>query len=186
MYYRLSDFYKRDVYFVYNNELNNINRFNLINSKLIETNQSLIYEVGKIDSYINDYDILPTFDAPLVSHKFKSILEEFCGKDEIQFVEAVIIDKNNNKNDNFFALNILNSTESLDKERSVYEVDEDGFYTIKKAFYTSNSLDNKSIARMKEHNSYIIVTEEFKKRCEEVGLKGVEFVEEGHTIYTDL
>ncbi|AMA50403.1 MULTISPECIES: imm11 family protein [Flavobacterium] len=186
MYYQLSDFYKRDVYFVYNIELNKIHRFDLVNCKAIESNDLLIYNIDKIDIYLNDYDILPTFDAPLISAKFKILLENICNKEEIQFINTIIIDKNKNENKNFYILNILNKAEVLDKEKSTYEVDEDDFYTIQKAYYIPNSLGEKSIVRMEEHKSYIIVNEEFKKRCEEAGLKGVEFVEEGHTIYTDI
>lgn len=186
MYYRLSDFYKRDVYFVFNNESNLVNRFSLFNGKIIEVEKPLIYNVDLIDDYINEYDILPTFDAPLISEKLKFQIENLCDRNEIQFLNSIIIDKKNKQNNNFYVLNILNSVPALDKENSVYEVDEDGYYDIKK-FYIDNKLfGDLTIARMEEHKSYIIVSDEFKKRCEEANLKGLNFIEEGHSIYTDV
>ena len=186
MYYRLSDFYKRDVYFVFNTELNSVNRFSLFNSETIEVGKPLVYNVDLIDDYINKYDILPTFDAPLISEKLKLQIENLCDSNEIQFLNSIIIDKKNNQNNNFYVLNVLNTVPILDKEKSVFDVDEDNYYDIHKLYIKSNSLEDYSIVRMEEHKSYIIVTEEFKKRCESANLKGVEFIEEGHSIYTDI
>jgi hypothetical protein len=186
MYYELSEFYKRDVYFVFDIENNSINRFSLVNDEFIQANSPLKYKVNKIDNYINEYDILPTFDAPLVSSRFKNSFEILASKNEVQFIDVIISDDKGNENNNFFALIILNSNLALDKERSVFEVDEDNFYTIKKAYFIENALEEKSIIRMKEHKSYIIVTEEFKRICEDANLKGFNFIEEGHSIYTDL
>ncbi|WP_299434331.1 DUF1629 domain-containing protein [uncultured Maribacter sp.] len=183
--YRLSDFYKRDTYFVFNNEYNLIDRFDLINSKIIEAKEPIRFDVDKIDDYISEYDILPTFTSPLVSTKFKNTFEDLIGKNDAQFLSSTIFDEKGNKNDSFYVFNILKTIPMLDKERSIYEVDEDGFYSIKKAYFIPDGLKT-SIARMEEHKSYIIVKEEFKRRCEEANLKGVNFIEEGHTIYTDL
>lgn len=47
-------------------------------------------------------------------------------------------------------------------------------------------LNDHSIVRMAEHKSYIIVSDDFKKRCEEAKLNGINFIPEGYTIYKDI
>jgi hypothetical protein len=182
MYYRLLEFYKRDVYFVYSEDKNSIDWTEFRKAKNINTDIPVLYEVDKIDNYISDYDILPVIGAPLVSKKFKEVFKECIGT-EMDFLQSIIIDKKGNKNEEFLVLNILNKISCMDTEKSIIEKTKYGTTKIKKLFLTPNSLENKSIVRMEEHNSYIIVTEEFKKRCEEAGLKGIEFIEEGHSIY---
>ncbi|RVU91041.1 hypothetical protein EH230_09100 [Flavobacterium columnare] len=185
MNYRFSTFYKRDVNFVYDQELNSISWLNLRSGAILETNISLVYTIDKIDTYISEYDFLPVIGIPLVSEKGMIIFEDLK-EGHLQFIPVVIKDKLGNQNTNFFALNILNTIPCLDKDKSIFELDEDGDYDIKKFFIKRDSLVNYTIVRMEEHRSYIIINEEFKKRCEEAGLKGVEFIEEGHSIYTDI
>ncbi|WP_423740481.1 imm11 family protein [Flavobacterium columnare] len=185
MNYRFSTFYKRDVNFVYEQELNSISWMNLRSGAILETKTPLVYTVDKIDAYIGEYDFLPVIGIPLVSDKVVAIFEHL-NKQHLQFIPVVIKDKLGNQNTKFYALNILNTVPCLDKEKSIFELDEDDDYDIKKFFIKPDSLLNYSIVRMEEHRSYIIVTEEFKRYCEEAGLKGVEFIEEGNSIYTDI
>jgi hypothetical protein len=144
----------------------------------------LIYTVDKIDSYIESYDVLPTIGIPLVIKKWKDTFRDLDEK-EFQLLDVIIKDKQGNENRDFFALNILHILPCLDKKKSIFEVDEDGDYDIKKFYIIPDDLQNHSIIRMKEHTSYIIVTEDFKKRCDEAYLKGINFIEEGHSIYND-
>jgi len=185
MNYQLSEFYKRDTSFVFDLKQNPINWLELRNGKAYNFDKPLIYNVDKIDSYLDDYDILPSIGITLISKKFASLINHLINK-EIQFFDVIIFDNNKNSNINFVALNLLKVIPILDKEKSVFDVDEDNYYDIHKFYIKSNSLEDYSIVRMEEHKSYIIVSEEFKKRCEEANLKGVEFIEEGHSIYTDI
>jgi len=189
-FYELTEFYKRDVYFVYSEEENPVSWLELITGERKSFNDfPLIYEVDKIDTYINKYDILPYIGIPLVSEKFKNLFCDLEEDGQIQFFKTKIIDKNGNFNRDFFAVNILNVISCMDSEKSIVETKKYGdeiIINIKKLYIKPNSLNKYSIVRMKEHNSYIIVTENFKKRCNEANLKGIDFVEEGHTIYTDL
>ncbi len=190
MYFRLSEFYRRDISFVYSVHENPINWLEIRSGKKINCDKPLIFKVDKIDNYLESYDILPTIGIPLISSNFKSIFYDLVDL-EIELIPAIIIDKNGNKNEKFFALNILQVIKCLDKEKSIfdYEVDEeDGFesYTIQKYFIESNALSSSSIVRMKEHDSFIIVTEKFKQRCENANLKGIGFLPEGHTIYSNI
>ena len=57
---------------------------------------------------------------------------------------------------------------------------------MKKIFFLTDALNKFSIIRMKEHKSYIIVTEEFKNICEKSNLKGIRFLSEGDSIYTNV
>ncbi|AMO20556.1 Imm43 family immunity protein [Flavobacterium columnare] len=184
MYYQLSDFYKRDVYFLYDDE-NSIESREFEKGNIVNVEDKLIYQVDKLDSYLSTYDILPTFNAPLVSKKFVELFKDL----NLQFINITIIDKQGSSNDDYYILNILDVVPCMDSEKSIVEIKKYGsanVMTIKKLYIIPNSLNSHSIIRMEEKKSYIIVTEEFKKRCEEAGLKGVEFVEEGHSIYTDI
>ena len=80
-------------------------------------------------------------------------------------------------------MNILQLIPCLDKEKSIFEIDEDNYYSIKKWFIEAQKMESYSIVRMKEHSSYIIVSEEFKKTCEREKLKGFNFTEEGYSIW---
>ena len=185
MYFQFSDFYKRDVYFGYSDDKNDVPQYDFTEGIKIETSSVLLYEVDKIDSYIKSYDLLPTFDPPLVSDRFKKLFTDLQGS-ELDFFTAKIIDTKGKNEDGFYALNILHKIPCLDRQRSITQKTSYGTLKIKKLFIVPNSLGSKSIVRMEEHQSYIIATEEFKRRCEDAGLRGIEFVPEGNSIYTDL
>jgi hypothetical protein len=185
MYYRFSTFYKRDVNFIYNQEINEISWLSLSAGNYLEIRNPLIYTIDKINSYLEEYDVLPTIGIPLVSKKWKDTFKDLDKKD-FQLLDVIIKDRQNNENVDFFALNILQTLSCLDKEKSVFEIDEDNDYDIKKFYIIPDGLQGHSIIRMEEHTSYIIVSEELKKRCNKAHLKGINFIEEGYTIYTDL
>ncbi len=184
MYFRFAAFYKRDTTFVFSEEKNQMKLFELRTGKTL-SNKLLEFEVDKIDNYINSYDLLPTFDAPLVSARFKKTFEDLVH--DLQFVNALITDKKNNHNDNFYYMNILNVLPIMDKNRSVFEEEKYGnatYIDVEKLYVLEGSLKEHSIVRMKEDDSYIIITEEFKKRCDDAKLKGTHFREEGYSIYS--
>lgn len=186
MYYQLSTFYKRDIYFQYAEE-NSILYDAFEKGESVDFKKEIIYLIDKIDDYLNDYDILPTYNTPLVSSKFMNLFKNH--EKEVQFLKATIIDKKGNRNNTYYVPNILNMVPCLDKERSIIEEKKYGsasIMTIKKLYITPNSIQDFSIIRMKEKKSYIIVTEEFKRRCEDAKLKGFNFIEEGHSIYKDI
>ena len=186
MYYRLYAFYKRDTYFWYSEDKNPIDWIDLRNGRKLNFISPIIYNVDRLDNYINNYDILPSDPLPLVSKKFKTEFENLLNNREIQFFESVIIDEKGQKNEDFYSINILNVFPCLDERRSVFTIDEDNYYEIKKAYIKTGSLEKFSIIRMEEHKSYIIVTEEFKKQCENAKLKGFHFIPEGYSIYTEI
>ena len=53
-------------------------------------------------------------------------------------------------------------------------------------FYYNDNMANHLIVRMKECNSFIIVSELFKELAEEKKLKGITFNPEGKSVYTKL
>lgn len=184
MYFEFLDYYKRDTTFVLNEDQSNIDISILKAGQLINADKTLVFNVDKIDSYINTYDVLPTFNMPLVSAKFKNTFNDL--KDDIQFVKVSIIDNNNVHNEDYYFMNILNVLPIMDKNTSIFEIKKYGkaeVLKIKKLYITD--LEGHSIVRMAEHKSYIITTDAFKKRCEDANLKGIHFVQEGHTIYKD-
>jgi len=185
MYFKFSCFYKRDTIFAFSEEKNQMDLFAVKTGQRITIDKPLEFEVDKIDSYIESYDLLPTFNTPLVSARFKKVFSDLT--DDVQFINALIIDEKNNHNDSFYYMNILNVLPVMDKDKSVVKIKKYGkadIMEIRKLYILEGSLKGHSIVRMEEHNSYIIVTSEFKKRCEEVGLKGIDFTEEGYSIYS--
>lgn len=185
MYFRFSDFYKRDTTFAFNREKSSIDLYVLQPGQLLSIDKPLEFDVDRIDKYIESYDLLPTFNTPLVSARFKELFNDLI--DDLQFVDATIIDKKGNTNENFYFMNILNVLPLMDKDKSVFDIRKRGtaeLISIKKLYTVAGSLKEHHIARMKEHSSYIMVTEEFKKRCEGAGLKGIDFIEEGYSIYS--
>jgi hypothetical protein len=185
MYFQFFDFYKRDVYFEYCDDKNDISQYDFIEGIKIETSNVLLYEIDKIDSYIKSYDLLPTFGPPLVSDKFRKLFADLQGS-ELDFFATKIIDIKGRSEDGFYALNILHKIPCLDRQRSIIQETSYGTLKIKKLFIVPDSLNSKSIVRMEEHQSYILTTKEFKNRCKDANLQGMEFVEEGHSIYKDL
>jgi len=185
MYFEFSDYYKRDTTFVLNEDKSDINTSALKAGRVININKPLVFNVDRIDSYIDMYDLLPTFNTPLVSVRFKNTFDDL--RDDIQFVSVLIIDEKNNCNENYYFMNILNVLPVMDKNTSVFEIKKYGKAEVMKikSLYIAG-LKGHSIVRMAEHKSYIIVTNDFKKRCEDTGLNGINFIPEGHTIYKDI
>lgn len=185
MYFELLAFYKRDTVFSFNEDLNQMSILELNAGGKVDVNETLEFSVDKIDNYIESYDLLPSYDTPLVSSRFKTIFSDLT--DDLQFIKARITDEKNNKNESFYFMNILNALPIMDNDRSVTEMVKYGkatFMKIKKLFIIDSSLKGHSIVRMAENDSHIIITSEFKKRCEKASLKGIDFTEEGYSIYS--
>ncbi len=53
----------------------------------IAYNGVIFYEVDKLDSYVNTYDVLPTLYTLLVSRKFKDTFNSLENK-EVQYMQA--------------------------------------------------------------------------------------------------
>jgi hypothetical protein len=184
-YYELYEKYKRSLYFFYSAK-NNASGLDLQKSKKMEISETLIYDVEEIDSYLSEYDYLPVSSGPpLVSKRFKTVfanIESF----KVDYLKAKIISKNGAINDDFFSLNILNSYEGMDKEKSIFEINKYGILKIKKLFLIQKFMEENLISRLGEKKSIIIVNETFKELCLQNKLKGMDFVEEGYSIYTNL
>lgn len=185
-YYELYEKYKRSAYFFYSEE-NKIDRFDFFKGKQVVSDDPIIYEVDKIDTYLEKYDYLPVADGPpLVSKRFREVLEHLEKEGQIAYLRAKIIAENGEINDNYFAMVLLKIFKGIDFEKSVVKKDSFGTIQIQKLFLTENFMLNSSICRLEEKESVIIVNEEFKKLSLKHKLKGMDFVEEGYSIYTNL
>ncbi|QYS87245.1 hypothetical protein JJC03_04735 [Flavobacterium oreochromis] len=153
MYYELSEFYKRDVYFLYD-EKNLIEPREFEKGIKIDSKEEIIFNIDKIDNYLSSYDILPTYNAPLVSSRFVDLFKDLVDI-QTQFINVKIIDKNNNSNNDYFILNVIQVTPCMDMEKSVVEIKKYGsanVMTIKKLHLVPNSLKDFLIVRMEEKN----------------------------------
>lgn len=183
-YYELYEKYKRNLYFFYS-EKNSISGFDYCSSKKTETSEPLIYNVEKIDDYLSEYDYLPVSSGfPLVSERFRKVFTDIEGS-QIEFLNATIISKNGIINNDFLSLNILNCYKGMDKEKSIFEINKFGILKIKKLSLNPKFMKNDLISRLDEKKSIIIVNEIFKSLCLQNKLKGMDFVEEGYSIYTN-
>lgn len=184
-YYELYAKYKRSLYFFYSDK-NSISGFDYCTSKKTETLEPLIYNVEKIDDYLSEYDYLPVSSGlPLVSERFRKVFADIEGS-QVEYLKAKIISQNGIVNNDFLSLNILNCYEGMDKEKSVFEINKFGILKIKKLFLTPEFMRNNLISRLEEKKSIIIVSEIFKELCLQNKLKGMDFVEEGYSVYTNL
>lgn len=186
-YYKLTDYYPRDIFFSFSSK-NSIDKSDLekCEKQQIPLNERVVYTVDKFDNYLDEYDILPTIGVPLISYKLKKIIRELNIND-CQFIPATIEDISTNKvNKNFFALNILNCIDCLDKEKSeikpLMKSFPNGPIKVISLFFKNNALEGHSIVRMLESKSTIIVNSIFLEICKKSKIKGVQFIEEGNQL----
>ena len=188
MLYEISEMYKRDTSFTLCESENAIQFSDVQNCKMISfINRPLKYQTDRIDEYIFQYDVLPTIGGLLVSAKFKLTFSNIEGTD-VQYIPVIIYDENGKKCEQFFCMNVLNSISLLDRKRSIYlpsKWDKSKINVIQPCYYNDN-MANHLIVRMKECNSFIIVSELFKELAEEKKLKGITFNPEGKSVYTKL
>jgi hypothetical protein len=182
-YYKLSIFYKRDVFFAYD-ESNYLCSSKLESGDVYVEKMPLKYVVDKLDSYISKYDILPTMGAPLVSKAFKNVIESLS-KTDCQFIPSMIISMENNLvDDSFYALNILNTIKCLDSEKSetrpLLKNMPNSPIKITSLYLEKKNLANVHICRMAESKQIIIVDELFVAACKEQAIKGINFIKEGN------
>ena len=182
-YYQLYSNYRRDVFFGYTKK-NTFNQSDLEEGNVYPLDEKLFYSVDKFDTYLNNYDLLPTIGGVLVSLKFKKLIEGL-GSD-CQFIPAVITStKTGEINESFFVMNVLNVVPCLDMENSEYrpliKSLPDGPIKLLSIKYVPNSLNGHHIVRMKEYTGNITVDDIFIKACKEEKIKGVMFVKEGST-----
>jgi len=182
-YYQLYSNYRRDVFFCYT-EKNTFNHYDLEEGIVYSLDKKLHYSIDKLDSYLNECDILPTIGGLLVSLKFKKLVERLGSN--CQFIPAVITStKSGESNETFFVMNVLNLVPCFDMENSEYKPLlkslPDGPIKLLTIKYVPHSLEGHHIVRMKEYTGNIIVDDVFIKACKVQRIKGVMFVKEGST-----
>lgn len=180
MYFQLSEYYKRETCFFYDEGKNSVPFYDFDKYISKKTSDTIFYKVDKIDSYINQYDILPTSGPLLVSKQFVDSFSKLI-KGEMEYFPAIITDEKGLSNTDFFALKINNLIPCFDYKNSTYEeVDyDDGeppSLEIIELKILNNSLRAFSIVRMLEDPSIIIISNNFKKICEANKLKGFDFI----------
>jgi hypothetical protein len=186
-YYRLSIFYKRDVFFSFDG---NSDKKELENGVFFGKSNPIKYTVDKIDKYLLNYDILPTIGAPLVSTKFKAEFERLLGHD-CEFLPATIVSSENGIIENsFYVLNLLKVIECIDYSRSevrplIKNVPNSPIKIIV-LYLNKENLQNVHICRMQESKSIIIVDETFADLCNKIGINGIGFIKEGNQQQPDF
>lgn len=187
-YFRLLASYKRDVYFFYSDE-NPYNRFDLEKGMAYVQHDKLLYVVDRLDSELEQYDILPTVGGKLVSLKLKKLIEKL-GSD-CEFIPAIIKSTETGEtNDSYFVMNVLNLIPCLDHSRSDYDLlvksRPDGPISLNFITLIPDSLNGYHIVRMKESKEEIVVDEVFVEACRKEKIKGVLLVKEGNVRSPDF
>lgn len=166
MYYILTEFYYKDIYFSYSYR-NEVGYVDAQQGKVAE-NKELLYEIEEIDGKIGCYDILPTLGLQLVSKNFVEKFRCLLGK-EIANFPACIIDNKGNVNRNFLAIYVVSCYECIDLNKSniKYKTYRSGAKSMRivDLYLDSEKVGESSIFRLKEKNGYTIVTKEFKDKC---------------------
>ncbi|KOP69365.1 hypothetical protein AMS59_23630 [Lysinibacillus sp. FJAT-14745] len=180
-YYRLVEFYKRDVYFYQDDEKNQVTSYDLESRVSSYSLESVYYKVDKLDKYVNKYDVLPSVGAPLISLKMKNFLEEIANN-SCEFFSAVIVDEKGEMNTDFFALNILAVSDCFDEQNSEYDMtanDPKKIGRITSIYFNYQKLGQEHIYRMSIRPSMIVVSETFVEGYRKNKLKGLLFAKEG-------
>ncbi|WP_374967019.1 imm11 family protein [Lysinibacillus sp. RS5] len=180
-YYRLVEFYKRDVYFYQDDQKNQVKSYELESGVSSFSIESIYYKVDKLDKYVNKYDLLPSVGAPLVSLKMKCFLEEIANN-ACEFFPAIIVDEKGEMNTDFFALNILAVSDCFDEQKSEYDMtanDPKKIGRITSIYFNYQKLGQEHIYRMSIRPSMIVVSEAFVEEYRKNKLKGLLFAKEG-------
>lgn len=181
-YYRLSEFYKRDVSFSFSEE-NKYEKAALENATPFVGDEMLLFTVDKLDSYLTSYDLLPTIGPPLVSARWKEMVGQVAPGD-CEFIPAKIIADNGEINDQFYAMNILHAVACLDRDRSevrpLIRSMPDGPLKIISLSLNTAALAGHQLVRMAEAKPFIIVSEAIVEAYKSQQLKGAQFVKEGN------
>ena len=183
IYYELAEKYRTGIYFDYSPS-NSIDGYEFYTGGEVKYAGHIAYDVDTIDSYIDDYDLLPVAGGPLLaSRKFRTAFSALEDQNQVQYFPAVIRDKSKLENHDFFALNVVPVHSGLDKERSVVFADEFGISEVQKLALIPGFMGESEICRLGEDKVKIIVTSKFRSIWKQLDLKGAEFVPEGHSIY---
>lgn len=180
-YYRLVEFYKRDVYFYQDDEKNQVTSYDLESRVSSYSLESVYYKVDKLDKYVNKYDVLPSVGAPLISLKMKNFLEEIANN-SCEFFPSIIVDEKGEMNTDFFALNILAVSDCFDEQNSEYDMtanDPKKIGRITSIYFNYQKLGQEHIYRMSIRPSMIVVSETFVEGYRKNKLKGLLFAKEG-------
>lgn len=176
------------MYFFYSDE-NPYNRLDLEKGMAYVQHDKLLYVVDRLDSELEQYDILPTVGGKLVSLKLKKLIEKL-GSD-CEFIPAIIKSTETGEtNDSYFVMNVLNLIPCLDHNRSDYDLlvnsRPEGPISLNFIALIPESLNGHHVVRMKESKEEIVVDEVFVKACRKEKIKGVLLVKEGNVRSPDF
>lgn len=180
MYKFVTNFSIPDNLYGYYDKQNTIDELMFLIGKPIKTDfpVQIVFNVG-FDK-INAFDCLPTsFIAPVINNKTADILQKFCA-DSIQLIPAIIIDKNQDVKNKYWIVNILESVESidLDKSRVHFWSNSSNIKLIDYLVFRDGSMINDKIhlAREKLFRPFIIVSEKLKREIEMNKITGCMFL----------
>jgi hypothetical protein len=129
---------------------------------------------GKIPDYVSG-----TNSFPIISEKFKKIVEQ--SDFNLEFFKVQLLSMGKDELDkNFFFFNILDNVSCFDFEKSVYMTLPSALKVplkIKKFALLEDQIGDRSIFRIKESRSNIIIREDIKIEMEKENITGIEFEE---------
>ncbi len=147
-------------------------RYKITDGIMLEIHEKIILTLKNITKKHPDF-IGSTEHFPIVSEKFKKILESLPDKNNFQFFECVLKDSDSKMK--YFYLNILNNIECLDRENSVCRFDEDDpsiIWRIFKLAMKMDKIEGRNLFRMQEFKSSILVSPFLEKLIKEEGITG--------------
>lgn len=143
-----------------------------------EENTTFIYDIND-GHIISDY-IANSLIIPMISEGCYNIFQERI-IDSVQFLPVLIEEKNTNKKNNAYILNVLSVIEgAIDFEKSVFgifKVEEIEITSFRKHVLKADIISGTHIFRLKEDPLAIFVSEQIKDLIDNSKLKGFDYLE---------
>jgi len=114
-----------------------------------------------------------TEHVPIVSEKFKQLLESLPDSKYFQFFECAL--PNGKADQNYYYLNILENIECLDREKSECRFDEDNpkiVWRIFKLVMKMDKVTDRNLFRMQEYKSSIFISPFLENKLKEENITG--------------
>lgn len=182
-YYKLLYDYEHDVDAICcdSGDLKGIDRYDVEHGKIIENWDSDItftYDPSEGDRK-TDY-LGNNLGWLIISEKFRNVLQNVT-TEKIQYLPVNIININNNqKLGNYFVVNIYNTVEALDLDKSeykIFEIDENEKVISVKKYALKLENINKDIFKLKEKTIPIFLSERVMNEIKENNITGCDFLE---------
>jgi len=138
--------------------------------KLNDESLDFSLNLGNLDKQLPDILASGTSET-FINAKVKTIVTKYLPKDQYNLIEVKILEKD------YWLLNILGLKNIIDKENSIIEFYENGeLDEITNLEIVSDEIQKFDLFRIKEYETPIFITENFKSLFEKEKITGITFL----------